>query len=82
MTDGSARAPLNDDEQLRKDRSYAPSSGRETAQRQESPARSAATDDVDAEHVETLPGTGGPDDFGVTDVPEDEIDIPRDDGTH
>ena len=73
---------LSDDEQLRKDRSYAPSSGRETQQRQASPDRSRATDDVDAEAVEVLPGTGGPDDDGAVDVDPDELRMPRDDGAH
>jgi hypothetical protein len=73
---------LSDDEQLLKDRSYAPSSGRETRQRQESPDRSRATDDVDAEGVETLPGTGGPDDNGAVDVDPEELNVPRDRGAH
>jgi hypothetical protein len=65
---------LNDNELLLKDRAYAPSSERETAARQESQETHA---DVDPDAVETLPGTGGPDDYGDVEVGDAEIHIPR-----
>ena len=57
-----------DAEQTAKDRSYSPSSERETADRQSSGTGS------DIAGVEQLPGTGGPDDSGDTTVPDDDID--------
>lgn len=58
----------NDAEQTAKDRTYSPSSERETAERQASGTGS----DIDG--VQQLPGTGGPDDSGSTTVPDDDID--------
>lgn len=82
----SAAAPgegIGDEEQTTKDRSYSPASETETEQRQESPTVSPATDDLEeANAVETLPGTGGPDDNGSVDVPEEELNVPRDTGAH
>jgi hypothetical protein len=72
----------NDEEQVRKDVSYSPASERETEERQKSPRQSAATDDVDQDAVETLPGTGGPDDNGEVVVPDADLNIPRDSGAH
>jgi hypothetical protein len=57
-----------DAEQTSKDRSYSPSSERETAEQQASGPGS------DIPGVEQLPGTGGPDDSGDTTVPDDDID--------
>ena len=57
-----------DAEQTAKDRSYSPSSERETAERQ------ASGTGAGIEGVEQLPGTGGPDDSGDTTVPDDDID--------
>ena len=74
--------PAGPEEQLHKDVSYSPASETETRQRQESPARSQATTDVDAGAVETLSGTGGPDDSGAVDVDGADLNIPRDTGTH
>ncbi|GAA2073007.1 hypothetical protein GCM10009840_02510 [Pseudolysinimonas kribbensis] len=74
-------APLDDDDQLLKDRSYSPASGRETEELQRDPADSPATDDVDPDAVQTLPGTGGPDDGGAVEAPPDTT-IPRDTGAH
>ena len=77
-----ADEPLDDDEQVVKDRSYSPSSERETAARQdEDPADSRATDDVSAD-VEVLPGTGGPDDVGEVHVDPDDLNMPHDTGAH
>jgi hypothetical protein len=67
---------LNDKEQTGKDMSYSPSSGRETEELQESPDSQALDDsDIDAENVNLLPGTGGPDDVGDIEVDPDEIDL-------
>jgi hypothetical protein len=65
---------LNDNEQLAKDVSYAPASGRETARLQ---SDTDVPDDVDAEAVKALPGTGGPDDGGDIEVDPEEIHIPH-----
>jgi hypothetical protein len=59
---------LDDVDLTRKDRSYSPSSERETAERQADPDGSA----IDG--VMQLPGTGGPDDSGDVEVPDDELD--------
>lgn len=58
----------DDAEQTAKDRSYSPSSERETA------ARQASGTGTGIDGVEQLPGTGGPDDSGDTVVPDDDID--------
>jgi hypothetical protein len=68
MSDG-----LSDNDQTDKDVSYAPSSGRETEQKQGDQSVPA---DVDAESVKTLPGTGGPDDGGDIEVDPADIHIP------
>lgn len=70
---------ISDDEHLKKDRSYAPSSGRETERLQDD---QDPPDDVDASEVRQLPGTGGPDDSGDVEVDESEIRMPRDSGAH
>ena len=74
--------PLPDERLTEKDMSYSPSSGRETEERQKSPARSRATDDVDESEVQVLPGTGGPDDTGAVSPDPDELHMPRDKGPH
>jgi hypothetical protein len=62
---------LSDDEQIRKDRSYSPSSGRDTEQLQDHPDDSPALDqEVDDDDVTVLPGAGGPDDVGDTRAPD------------
>ncbi len=68
-----------DDEQVRRDTSYSPASDKETEQRQQDPAESAATDDaaIDENDVKVLPGTGGPDDTGDVEVDDDELNMPR-----
>lgn len=67
---------------LERDVSYSPSSGRETEEAQRSPRHSRATRGIDPDAVQTLPGTGGPDDNGEVDVPEEDLDVPRDSGAH
>jgi hypothetical protein len=64
---------LPDNAQLKKDRSYAPSSGRETERLQEDQSTPA---DIDGDQVKTLPGTGGPDDSGDIEVDPADIHIP------
>jgi len=83
MTDepGTRGGDLSDDDQLRKDRSYSPSSGRETEAMQHDPEESDAARDA-GDRVRALPGTGGPDDVGDVEVPDDEVHMPRDEGTH
>ncbi len=72
---------LTDDEQLLKDRSYSPSSDRETEALQRDPERPDA--EVEAgDRVRALPGTGGPDDEGDVEVSAEEVDLPRDEGAH
>ena len=69
---GTEGGNLNDNELLKKDRSYAPSSGRETEIKQDEPIP-----DQDGA-VKALPGTGGPDDFGDIEIgPNDPIYIPH-----
>jgi hypothetical protein len=68
-----ADAPLDDRDLTTKDRSYSPSSDRETAERQASGPEDTHSD-ASQEGVQQLPGTGGPDDSGDTTVPDDEID--------
>ncbi|MET1052190.1 MAG: hypothetical protein ABWX65_06075 [Mycetocola sp.] len=71
-TDGD----LSDVEQTGKDRSYSPSSAQETEQLQNTTDSAALDDDdIDADDVNLLPGTGGPDDVGDIDVDPDEIDL-------
>ncbi|MDN4613066.1 hypothetical protein P5G50_01265 [Leifsonia sp. F6_8S_P_1B] len=61
---GTEGGDLGDRDLTAKDRSYSPSSERETAAKQDDPTG----DDV-------MPGTGGPDDTGDVDVPpEDDLD--------
>ena len=67
-TGGVPATAGNDAENTAKDRSYSPSSERETAERQ------ASGTGAEIDGVEQLPGTGGPDDSGDTTVPDDDID--------
>jgi hypothetical protein len=61
---GTEGGDLDDRDLTTKDRSYSPSSERETAAKQ-----------ADAIGAEVLPGTGGPDDVGDVAVPpEDDLD--------
>jgi len=75
MTDtGSTdKGDLSDNAQTKKDESYSPSSGRETeAMQDEQVTASDAIDpDIDLDAVNVLPGTGGPDDTGDVEEPED-----------
>jgi hypothetical protein len=70
---------LNDAEQTQNDMSYSPASGNETEQLQHDQADSAALDDpdIDAERINALPGTGGPDDAGDIEFDPDELERAR-----
>jgi hypothetical protein len=69
-------APLSDDDQMRKDVSYSPSSEAETESKQEDPLPETLDEDIDADRVNTVPGTGGPDDPGDVDVDSGELNLP------
>jgi hypothetical protein len=54
--------------------SYPDSNERDIQAKQDAPENSSAFDDteIDSSKVEVLPGTGGPDDVGYTDVEPDD----------
>lgn len=61
-----------------KDMLYSPESERETQSKQSRSVESSdaiADDDVDADQVQLLPGTGGPDDVGEVEVDPDDIHL-------
>lgn len=60
-------------DETRTDTAESPGSERETQALQDDPDRSRALDDVDPDAVRTLPGTGGPDDDGDVEVPDDTV---------
>ncbi|THG31687.1 hypothetical protein [Naasia lichenicola] len=70
-------ADLGNDEKVNveKDKTYSPSSERETEVTQADPRSSSTLDDpeVDGEAVKSLPGVGGADDVGEIDVDEEAI---------
>jgi hypothetical protein len=68
----------SDNDQVRRDTAYSPSSEREMRSRDEEPQGSAALDDddINPDDVNVLPGTGGPDDVGDVDVDEDDLNLP------
>lgn len=61
-------------EKVERDRSYAPSSGRETEVKQHDQSTHAG---VESDEVMQLPGTGGPDDTGDVMPDPDNIRMPR-----
>ncbi|BDZ46425.1 hypothetical protein [Naasia aerilata] len=68
----------SDEEQTIKDRAYSPATEREQEVRnapggQDSLAKEDP--DIDADAVHLLPGTGGPDDQGDVDVPDEEFSL-------
>ncbi len=68
----------NKQEPGEKDMLYSPESEREMQSMQSHPVEdSAAVDDqdIDADQVQVLPGTGGPDDVGEVDVDPGEINL-------
>ncbi len=70
------RTGLSEQEQLRKDMSYSPASETETAQKQRDPLPDGVDDDIDADAIRAVPGTGGPDDTGDVDVDPGELNLP------
>jgi hypothetical protein len=68
----------SDDEQVKRDTTYSPSSEREMRARDNDPQGSAALedDDINPDDVKVLPGTGGPDDVGDIEVNEDDLNLP------
>jgi hypothetical protein len=68
----------SDDEQVKRDTSYSPSSEREMQARHDEPQGSVALedDDINPDDVKVLPGTGGPDDVGDIEVSEDDLNLP------
>lgn len=61
---------MDDRDQTDKDTTYSPASETETQQKQEGPGAGV------------LPGSGGPDDNGTLEVPDPDLQIPRDEGAH
>jgi hypothetical protein len=59
-------------ENIEKDKRYSPGSDTDTERLQDDPAGSPAFDDpdIDESAVKVLPGTGGPDDEGDIELPE------------
>jgi hypothetical protein len=72
----SRNTPLSEQESLRKDMSYSPASETETQQKQQEPLPDTIDDDIDADDVRVVPGTGGPDDAGDVEVDPDELNMP------
>jgi hypothetical protein len=70
-------APLGDEGLTAKDRAYAPASERETQVKQDDQSTDAP--DVDTSDVDLLPGTGGPDDYGIVEPDAGEINRPQSD---
>lgn len=69
----------NDD--VRKDMTSTSKSERDTAAKQNDPASIAEVaeeEGVDEDQVDVLPGTGGPDDYGDTEVNPDELNLSGD----
>ena len=68
----------NKQEPGEKDMVYSPESERETRSFQSRPVESSEAvrdPDIDADQVQVLPGTGGPDDVGEIDVDPGEINL-------
>lgn len=64
------------DESLRKDMSYSPASETETQHKQADPLPETIDDDIAAEDVNVVPGTGGPDDEGDVEVDPADLNMP------
>lgn len=64
--------PLSPEEQTRNDRAYSPSSERETEVFQQDRESEQSREEAGPE-VNQLPGTGGPDDAGDIDVPDEDL---------
>lgn len=70
------RSNLSEQESLRKDMSYSPASETETQRKQEDPLPDTLDDDIAADDVKVVPGTGGPDDVGDVEVDPDDLNLP------
>jgi hypothetical protein len=69
---------IGDEQQTKKDRAYSPATEREQEVRNAPGGQDSLAEqdpDVDADAVHLLPGTGGPDDQGDVDVPDDEFSL-------
>jgi hypothetical protein len=75
-TDALPPAPPSANEQVRKDTAYSPGSDTETRHKQEDPVPATVDDEIDADDVRAVPGTGGPDDVGDVDVDADDLNLP------
>ena len=69
-------SPLSEQESLRKDMSYSPASETETQRKQEDPHPETLDPDIDADDVNVVPGTGGPDDAGDVEVAPEDLNMP------
>lgn len=67
---------LSEDDAVSKDRTYSPASETETEHKQDDPLPESLDDDIDADDVRVVPGTGGPDDVGDVDVDPSELNMP------
>jgi hypothetical protein len=64
--------PLSPEDQTRNERAYSPSSERETEVFQQNRESEQSREEAGPE-VNQLPGTGGPDDSGDIDVPDEDL---------
>lgn len=69
-------APPSTAETVRKDMTYSPGSDTETERKQQDPLPDSLDDDIDADEVRAVPGTGGPDDVGDVDVDPEDLNLP------
>ncbi|HEX7223519.1 MAG TPA: hypothetical protein VF231_09715 [Candidatus Limnocylindrales bacterium] len=75
-TEALPPAPPSRSDQVRKDMTYSPASETETQHKQDDPVPETVDDDISAEDVRAVPGTGGPDDVGDVDVDEKDLNLP------
>lgn len=68
--------PLTESDSVRRDMSYSPASETETDQKQKDPLPETLDDDIDAEAIRAVPGTGGPDDAGDIEVDPEDLNLP------
>lgn len=75
--DGPPPPPTNPSEGGTADAATSPGSESETARKQDGPTLPAGVDDdIDADDVRVVPGTGGPDDVGDVDVDPADLNMP------
>lgn len=68
--------PQTESDAVRKDMSYSPASETETEHKQQDALPDTVDDDIDADDVRNVPGTGGPDDVGDVDVDPADLNMP------